>query len=295
MNNIGIVILNYGTTKETCNLILKIKDFKNLNSIVVVDNPAGNNSTDEIRAFINKLKSCKISLIEAKTNGGYAKGNNIGLRHLIKVDKCSICFIANPDITFEENSFNEILNCFEKYDAYGVLTCRRIVSDGTKLRQFWKLPNYKDILSDKFFIFRKKHQRNEIYKIDSDMDLIEVPVAPGAFWAVRSDLLKKVNFLDENTFLFYEENCFAKRIEKTSARIGLVTKAEYCVLAGKASTDEMKRNGKMMKFLLASQRYYVRQYLNISGFKLFVYDILCIYNSFELKISGFIKNKKGNV
>ncbi len=292
MNNVGIVILNYGTPKETCDLILKINDFRNLHRIVVVDNLSGDNSATIIKKMIDQIKDNKIIFIESKENGGDAKGNNIGLRYLVEKEKCDICFIANPDIFFEEDDFDEILNCFERYGEYGVLTCKRVVSNGTKLRQFWKLPSYKDILLDKFFLFRKIRRKNEVYKIESDMDVIETPVAPGAFWAVRSDLLRKIDFLDENTFLFYEENCFARRIEKMGIKIGLVTKSEYCVLAGKASTDEMKKSGRMMKFLFESQRYYLIKYLNISGFKLHIYDILCIYNSFEMMISSLRKKRK---
>lgn len=297
MNKVGIVILNYGTPKETCDLVLKIKDYKKLNRIVIVDNPCGDNSASLISKFINKLHNEKISLIISKENGGYAKGNNIGLRQLVEIEKCDICFIANPDISFEESDFEEILKVFNKYKEYGVLTCKRIVSDGSKLRQYWKLPSYGDILSDKFFLLRKIHKKTEVYTINSKTEVIDTQIAPGAFWGVRSDLLISVNFLDENTFLFYEENCFAKRIEKTRVKIGLVTKAQYCVLAGKASTEEMKRNGKMMKFLHDSQRHYVIEYLNIHGVKLFIYDILCVYNSFELLISGLRKKnkRKGNL
>ena len=289
MHRVGIVILNYGTPEETCNLVLKIKDYKKLDKIVIVDNPAGNDSATIIEDCIDKINDSKISLIKSEENGGYAKGNNIGLKQLIEMYECDICFIANPDISFDESSFNIMLDCFAQHDEIGILTCKRVMSDGSRIRQFWGLPCYNDIIQDTFFIFRKARKKKEIFSIKTKSDLIDIPVAPGAFFAVRSDLLRNINYLDEETFLFYEENCLARRIEKTQFKIMLATKAEYCILVGKASTDSMKKNGRMMKYLRASQRHYLTEYLNIKGLKLWIYDFLCCYNYFELKIGGLLR------
>lgn len=287
----GIVVLNYGTPKETCNLILKIHSFQIFHAIVIVDNSSVDNSPCIINDFIQSYNLSNAYFIQAAENGGYAKGNNIGLRLLVERFKCDVCFIANPDITFRKEDIVCILKAFEDTD-YGVLTCRRVVDNGTKLRQYWKLPTFVDILLDKLYFFRKKHKNEEIYYVSNENGVIDIPVAPGAFWAVRSNLLSQVNYLDEETFLFYEENCFARKIIHTGYKIGLVKNAEYCVLSGKASTEEMKKNGKMMQYLIESQKHYIKKYLKASPIQMLIYDFFCIINECELKLNRIIGRKK---
>ncbi len=38
---------------------------------------------------------------------------------------------------------------------------------------------------------------------------------------MRSDVLQKVNFFDENTFLYYEENIIAKKLKQVGYKIML--------------------------------------------------------------------------
>lgn len=285
----GIVILNYGTPQETCALVSKINTYACMEDIVVVDNKSPNNSVEVIEAYLEELQSEKVTFIKAENNGGYARGNNIGLRYLVETCLDDICFIANPDGSFKEEDIKEILDTYEACPEYGVLTCKRRVDDGSRVRQFWKLPTYKDVISDKFFWTRMKHRRQEVYEITTPDRVMEIEVAPGAFWSARSSLLKKVDYLDESTFLFYEENCFARRIRAENCKIGLVTNASYTVLAGKASTTEMKKNGKMMRYLLQSQRHYLTEYLHVNKLQLLLYDICCGYNRVERAVFGALK------
>ena len=287
----GIVILNYGTPKETCDLLLKIHSFNIFHATVIVDNFSVDDSTYIIKNFIQSHDLSNAYFIQTTKNGGYAKGNNIGLRLLVEQFECDICFIANPDITFRKKDIVCILKAFEE-TGYGVLTCRRVVDNGTKLRQYWKLPTFTDILLDKLYFFRKKHKNEEIYYVSNENGVIDIPVAPGAFWAVKSNLLSQVNYLDEETFLFYEENCFARKIINTGYKIGLVKNAEYCVLSGKASTEEMKKNGKMMQYLIESQKHYIKKYLKVGPIQMLTYDFFCKINEGELKLNRIIGRKK---
>ena len=73
--NVGIVILNYTDSETTVKLLDMIKEYKILESIVVVDN----NSTDNSYEVLKKFENNKIKVIKSKMNKGYGYGNNIRL------------------------------------------------------------------------------------------------------------------------------------------------------------------------------------------------------------------------
>lgn len=260
-NKVGIVILNYNTPENACALAKQFVQFQNINKVVIVDNCSSDQSVVYIQnEFQNNLKE-KFFFIESECNGGYAKGNNIGLKYLVESVHCDICFIANPDIRITEDNFNLILDCFENYLDYAVLTCSRTFADGEKLRQYWDLPNYKQVILESFILFRKLYKKYDYLEIETSEDVIDIDVAPGAFWGIRSEVLKELNFLDEGTFLYYEENCFAQKLKKIKKKEGLVKNAIYTTFKDQSSTMKIKYNGLAYQYILESKRYYTYKYL----------------------------------
>ena len=72
---VDLVVLNYNdaiTVKEYLN---KVIQYKSVNHIVVVDNSSSDNSYIQLK----QLQSDKVHVIQTMENGGYAKGNNIGI------------------------------------------------------------------------------------------------------------------------------------------------------------------------------------------------------------------------
>ena len=78
MSKVGMVILNYNDYETTKNYLNEIKNYKNLNKIVVVDNNSTDNSYEKLKEFNNS----KIDIIKTDSNKGYAYGNNFGIRHI---------------------------------------------------------------------------------------------------------------------------------------------------------------------------------------------------------------------
>ena len=159
------------------------------------------------------------------------------------------------------DNMEKFISSFEGNNEYGVLTCAREYSDGEKIRQYWDLADYKGLLFECFSLYRKYQKRHNIYDISEDKEIIKIGVAPGAFWGVRATVLKQVGYMDEETFLYFEESCFARKILNINLNEGLVTKAKYTVHRDKASTIEVRKNGKGFKYLMDSKDFYYTKYL----------------------------------
>ena len=75
----GIVILNYNDYETTLKCLQPILDYKNIDYIIVVDNCSTNDSYDQLA----KHRNDRWILLRSPSNGGYAKGNNIGINYLL--------------------------------------------------------------------------------------------------------------------------------------------------------------------------------------------------------------------
>ena len=111
---ISVIILNYNSWKDTINEIEHIHNMFEIeyNSIIVIDNCSTNESFSKLNEFKND--KC-ITLIKSETNGGYAKGNNIGLKYAYD-NGYNYALIVNNDIEFTDSeTIKKLISCLE-YD-----------------------------------------------------------------------------------------------------------------------------------------------------------------------------------
>lgn len=291
MSKVGIVLLNYDTPDMTCRLAKQFNEYNCINSIVVVDNKSTDDSIIKIDKFLGEVSSKKLFFIKNECNLGYAKGNNIGLRWLVEQESCDLCFIANPDIEIDEQSLQIVISAFENNSLFGILSCMREYEDGNYIRQSWQLPQYTDLLLECFSLYRKKNKNKDAVEIDKDKDIDIVECVPGAFFGIRSDVLKKFDYLDEGTFLYFEENCLGKKAKLYSVVEGIVTSAKYVTYADKSSTVEIRRNGIGFKHLQDSKLFYAQKYICKNKSSFYLYKVLMMYSNLEYSIIK--KLKKG--
>ena len=283
---VGVVILNYKTAKNTCNLAKLLDGYNCVDTIVIVDNASPDHSADTIEKFVNEKLSSKIIYIKNLKNIGYARGNNIGLHILVEEAGVDICFIMNPDVIIEEKELNKIINAFFENETYGILTSRRAYNNGQPIRQHWDLPTYVQLLKDCSYLHRTYAKKHISYNIIVSDSILEIGAAPGSMFGIRSDLLKKIGYLDTGTFLYFEENCLSKKVLAEGFKVGILTNAVYTVKAGEASTIAVKRTGNGMKYYVESERFYVRKYLcKGSLLKCKLFDACSSY----MLLQGYIK------
>lgn len=80
--SVAIIVLNYNDNENTKKYVNQIEDYKIVDKILVVDNKSTNK--EELKK-LSTLKSKKVEIISSDKNGGYAYGNNYGIKYLDKV------------------------------------------------------------------------------------------------------------------------------------------------------------------------------------------------------------------
>ncbi|MCT3034566.1 glycosyltransferase [Pediococcus parvulus] len=263
MKNI-FIILNYNSFLATKKLTESISDFKNIYHIVIVDNA----STDEDTQRLNDLKSNKITVLFLSKNNGYAAGNNAGIRFSIrKFGLNTTLFIANPDISVTDDTVYEMSSFILKNDANKVGMVAPIMHNNRTAWRFTSL--YKTIFLEsgilpkftKSFSFYDRFYAKSISH--SRQKFLEVDVLAGAFFALSAKAFSEINYFDENTFLYYEEEILAIKLTSKKYSNYLLMNCEY-EHKHDYSTDTNKV--RKVKIMNQSRKYFFDQYFKLTKF-----------------------------
>jgi len=274
----GIVILNYNTYDLTCNLVKKIIDMNVFDKIVLVDN----NSNDDFSEFCAEIDENKIYYYKSDVNSGYASGNNIGLKYL-NANDFDIGFVANPDVTFERDTIEKISEFLINNNEYATASCSRTLHKDGVTGQYWWIPSFTTSLLESLYIGRRILDKrcikltNQIEQ--SEKNYITVEVVGGAFWGCNLKTLDKIGYLDENTFLWYEENILSYKIKDENLKVGFLLDCTY-------QHNHVKKGhgNKNFKYFLNSKKHYCYKYLKIKWYQKILLGIFDFIGYMEEKI-----------
>lgn len=250
---LGMVIVNYNDFDMTKRLLDNVKDYKCLKEIVVVDN----NSTDDSFDKLKEFESNRITIIK-NSSRHFASGLNVGAKYLIKkVGDCNIIF-SNSDVIIKGEEDLKQLSSNINSD---IVVVGPVVREHGILNRGWKISTTnQEILFNIPLVYRyyqKKllHYKEEDYK----KDLTIVEVVSGCFFVVSSKFLREVDYFDENTFLYYEEQIFAAKVKAKNKKEAIDNKVEI-IHDHSVSVDKSIKRLEKQKILKTSQRYYAKKY-----------------------------------
>ena len=270
----GIIILNYNDYETTYDMLNRIKNFKEIDIIVVVDNMSLDNSYERLK----KIENEKIKVISSNENKGYASGNNVGIKYLVDNYKVDNIIISNPDIILKDSDIKILKDDLKNNKNIDIIS--PYIDERGKISRGWKLPRYIDELLCNMNFFHKIGENNLKYKDDYYKDdLTKVDVVSGCFIMIRKESFEKIGYFDENTFLYYEENIIGKKLKDNNMNT-YVDKRVNIIHNLSISVNKSFNSIKKYKILKQSQKYYQKEYnkLNIFGMILlrFVYYISLI-------------------
>ena len=257
------VIVNKNDYKTTKHLVDNIIDFNNIDEILIIDNA----SNEEEKKLISSIKNNKIEKIFNEEDLGYSAAINKACNYLIdKYKKCNF-IISNSDVVIlSENDLNKLLELLS-YESVG-LVGPQILERGKTIRGR-KIPTIKrDILSNVPFlnVFAGKSEddyKNSYYKDETS----QVEVISSAFFLITSQTLKKIRFLDEHVFLYYEDNILGLKIKEAGLMTMIHNKVKVKHLF--SSTIEKTMNDKdKYDRLCESQMYFHKKYSKATPFQL---------------------------
>ena len=283
---VAIIIVNYNDVDDTIKYVETISNYNVINRIVVVDN-----LSTTIGAFENlkKLENEKVKVIQSEKNGGYDYGNNVGVKYLDSLgEKYDNIIVSNPDISVSEEAINKCLNILENDEIIAVVAPRMFNKENKPIRRSsWKMRTFwLDVVHSTRILellFYKVLRGGEYIEKDYQNELLEVEAISGAFFIIRNKTLREIGLLDENVFLFYEEDILAKQLaEKGYKTISL--NSEKFIHFESQTIGKTFNYYKKMRQLFISKMYYHKTYNKINVVQVLVFHILNICRKLELLI-----------
>ena len=263
---LGIVLLNYKNYKETINCIESINN-NNIQipyCVYVIDNCSPNESYEVLKDKYGNHNNIKV--VKNENNNGFSAGNNVGFKLAIK-DGCDYILCTNTDVIFRENCINILYNELKSDVNCAVIGPKVFCPDGS-------IQNAnKGILDAKTFLLRKKGFRifdwtglNKKYTYadyDYSKPLILSGMVSGCCFMIRASVLENIDYLDENVFLYHEEDILGAKIRNTNKYyVKLFPNAEI-IHKGGASTSESE-NAFTRFHKMRSGMYFLWVYTNTS-------------------------------
>lgn len=276
----GIVILNYnnaGYTIDSIESILRVNTAPI--RLVVVDNASADGSVATLNGWLEQNPGT-FTLLEAPSNGGYARGNNVGLEYFDKDGSIDKVMILNNDVLFTEDIIPVLSDFIDAHPEAGLVSPLLRCRDGRtpdsscarrdcSIREIvWTYLLYftdiAGILSR--FSNRRKMLITNPELLDKESVGIELP--SGSCMMISKDLFREIGWFDPNTFLYYEENILYRKL-LASGKQNYMLPGISCIHLGGVTTNKVSHSASYMKSSKASGYYYATHYRKLNFFQKF--------------------------
>lgn len=224
---IGIVILNYNTWQETEDCVRTIEEHTSISfKIYVVDNKSTDDSLEKLTMLYKNKEN--IEIIEAIINKGYSAGNNLGIKRAI-ADNCEVIFIVNSDVELLNDAFTRMTNTLLKKDTFMMVGPSVLDNNGEESQ----IPRKKQTFKLFFFerhpfccipILSKMGKR--LYPMTGKEVFAFYGSVAGCCFCMRAKDFVDTDYLDENVFLYSEEDILAYKMEARGKKAVVDTRAK---------------------------------------------------------------------
>lgn len=220
MEKIAIIVLNYNNFNETIKCVDNLLKLKLKHYILIVDNMSTNESYQILMERYRNEN--EIEVIKSDKNGGYSYGNNYGIKYMIKkYPQIHFFCIMNPDVIITYCSIiDNIVKKLKENNDIAAMSAVMILNGYANYdKMCWDLPDNKSIYKDHRIYCKRKAKAKKIL-VENDL-ISKVPVIPGSFFIIKREELEKIGFLDENVFLYNEENILSWKLLKINKKVAL--------------------------------------------------------------------------
>lgn len=285
MYHIGAVILNYQNYKMTEKCIDKILRLKAHVYLVIVDNASSNESFEYLK---NKYETVEtVSVIRNDINGGYSVGNNTGIRYLFdKYPNVNYACIMNPDVEIMyPEIFTNLSNKLDSDNKLAVITGLMVTNKVLKFRSCtWNIPKRGEIAWGHCLLWKNKICNTPV----GDNGIAMVQVVPGSFFMIKRKVYEMIGGLDENVFLYNEENLLGCKLRELGLKEALSINDFYFHNHVKGPRKSLKQKIISRKYGNQSRRYLCKKYYN--KLDLLLLDIVILLNYFIISLLHFVGN-----
>lgn len=244
---LSVVIVNYNTGPQLKECIGSVKkttqDFKSPSSeIIVVDNA----SADDSFKILKKEKN--IRLLSNKENKGFSKAVNQG----IKIAQGEYILLLNPDTVVKKDAIQKLLEFAKSTNDCGAVGPKLLNPDGSAQSSVFRLPTpYHAILE---YWLGQKGKYSKYTPPGEKISAVESIVM--ACFLISPKAIKRVGFLDEKFFMYFEDLDYCKRIGKAGLKVYYLPHSEVIHYHGTSGKNLAKAQDQWKRLIPSSKKYH---------------------------------------
>lgn len=203
MIKVFIILVNYGNTEDTIECYESIlKNNYTHYQVVTVDVANKNNSFHKLKNWHEKIDNKKFELLQLTENKGFAYANNFVLKYIIKNYQAEFIWILNNDTIIKSNSLAALVKFYKKNSQN-----ENIGFIGSKIMEYY-FPEIIQTVGDNFNQktgYSTLLGKGEKDKGQFDNIILKPDYVIGASMFFHVDIIKKIGFMPEDYFLYYED------------------------------------------------------------------------------------------
>lgn len=278
--DVSVIIVNYNTFELTSKCISSVLAKTNGISfeVILVDNAS---AECDPRLFKEKFPSIKV--IASKENGGFAKGNNLGIKQAVG----RYILLLNSDTELLNNAIKLSWDFMQKDQGVGLMTCQ-LHNPGNKIQKNCR--RFRTIgweLLEVFPIHRfwNKNKREEVmlhHYFDHDRT-IECDWVSGAYMFFKSDIVDQLpgKKLAEDYFMYCEDVLWCWQIKKLGYSIWFTPEPK--VLHIHHGTVNKEKQIRIRKTIIRNHLDFIRRYV-YDGWKFQIFRIIFLIKQSVISI-----------
>lgn len=193
--------------------------------VIVIDNLSTDGTVDYI---VTNFPT--VTIIRNNANLGFGKANNIGLKFAID-NNYDYVYLLNQDAWVEPNTFERLIDAFQKHNNYGVLSPMQFSVDKQKFESY-------------FVQFTKDTVMTQICEdaVNGTLsDVYSIPFVQAAHWMISAECLQNVGGFSPAFPHYGEDDNYLNRVIYKHFDVGVVPSAKAVHAAASKPFENVKK------------------------------------------------------
>lgn len=265
-----IVIVNYRTAELAVDCLRSIAaqldDMPEVR-VVVVDNASPDGSRERLEgAIAAEGWQGWAALLPLDNNGGFASGNNAGIRLALQSDVgFRFVMLLNPDTVVRKGALRALAGFMDAHPKAGIAGSGLENANGsTESSAHTAISPLGELESSACLGILSRVLRRYAVTLPGRDVAHPCDWVSGASLIVRREVLEEIGFLDEGYFLYFEEADFCARARKSGWEVWFVPESRVVHLEG-ASTGIRETMRRRPQYWFASRRRYFVKHFGLPG------------------------------
>lgn len=288
MVKIAIIILNYNKQDNILECLASIKKIKKCPDWELVISVV-NNQVKENDLLRLKQKYPDLILLNNKENLGFAQGNNLGIKNILRNNQDYV-LLLNNDTTVDDHFLLGLIKSAQKDQLIGIISPKIYFYPGYEFHQqryreadrgkvIWYaggIVDWKNVLAS----------HRGVDEVDQDQydKLEETDFATGCCMLIKREVFETIGYFDQKYFLYWEDIDFCKRAKLAGFKV--IFDPQSLIWHKNASSSEGAGGESSVYYQTRNRLLFAYKY---AGFRA---KLALLRESLRLITSGKIEQKK---